>query len=289
MLLAFGAIYILWGTSYMGIVFALRGFPPALMSATRFVLSGLILLAVARLGGATVRPPPGSFPILCGIGVLLLVGNWAVVWSQQYVRSGIAALVWATSPLCMAAIGRAVSAEERLTPRGSAGLLLGLIGVGLLVWPKVSRGEWGDLRGEIVLVLGMVVWSLASVWVRYARIELTPFAAAGWQMLAGGLLLLLVAIVLGEPARFQWDVASLVAFGYLTIAGSCLGYGSYIWLLHHVPAPRVATFAYVNPVVAVLLGWAVLGEPMGIFVILGALIIVPSVILTVSSRRAAAG
>ncbi len=286
-MLAFGAIYILWGTTYMGIVLALRGIPPALMSGARFILAGLILLVVGRLGGAPLRPPAGSFPILWGIGVLLLIGNWAVVWSEQYIPSGVAALVWATSPLCIAALGRALSAGDRLGRRGAAGLALGLAGVGLLVWPKISRGDPGDLRGEIVLVLGMVVWSFASVWVKRASIALSPVVAAGWQMLAGGVVFFLVALVLGDPARFRWEPGSLLAFAYLTITGSCLGYGSYIWLLHHVSAPRVATFAYVNPVVAVFLGWAFLGESLGLFVILGTLVIIPAVILAVTPPKRA--
>ena len=287
LLLAFSAIYILWGTSYLAIILALRGIPPALMSGTRFILSGLILLAVSRLTGAIVRPSPGAIPALCGTGVFLLVGNWGVVWSEQYIPSGVAALVWATSPLCIAALGRALSAGDRLGRRGAAGLALGLAGVGLLVWPKISRGDPGDLRGEIVLVLGMVVWSFASVWVKRASIALSPVVAAGWQMLTGGVVFFLVALILGDPARFRWEPGSLLAFAYLTITGSCLGYGSYIWLLHHVSAPRVATFAYVNPVVAVFLGWAFLGESLGLFVILGTLVIIPAVILAVTPPKRA--
>jgi drug/metabolite transporter (DMT)-like permease len=283
--LAFGAIYILWGTSYLAIILALRGIPPALMSGTRFILSGVILLAVSRLTGATVRPSPRTIPALCGTGVFLLVGNWGVVWSEQYIPSGVAALVWATSPLCIAALSAAISRADRLSARGGAGLVLGLVGVGILVWPKVSRGVFGDLRGEAVLVVAMIVWSIASVWTQHARLDLPPFAAAGWQMLAGGIAFFLLALVLGEPASFRWEWQSLLAFGYLTVAGSCLGYGSYIWLLHHVAAARVATFAYVNPVVAVFLGWLILGEPIGPPVLLGTLIIVPAVILAVSGPR----
>ncbi len=285
LLLAFGAIYILWGTSYLAIILALRGIPPALMSGSRFILSGLILLAVSRLAGATVRPSPGAIPVLCGTGVFLLVGNWGVVWSEQYIPSGVAALVWATSPLCIAGLTAAISGGERLSARGGAGLVLGLLGVAILVWPKVSRGVFGDLRGEAVLVGAMIVWSIASVWAQHAKLDLPPFVAAGWQMLAGGIAFFLLALLLGEPARFRWERQSILAFGYLTVTGSCLGYGSYIWLLHHVAASRVATFAYVNPMVAVFLGWLVLGEPIGPSVLLGTLVIVPAVVLAVSGPR----
>ncbi len=285
LILAFGAIYILWGTSYMAIVVALRGIPPALMSGSRFILSGIILLAVSRLTGAMVRPSPRAATALCGIGVLLLVGNWGVVWSEQYIPSGVAALVWATSPLCIAGLTAAISGGERLSARGRAGLMLGLAGVGILVWPKVSRGVFGDLRGEAVLVGAMIVWSIASVWTQHAKLDLPPFAAAGWQLLSGGIFFFLLALLLGEPERFRWEGQSILAFGYLTVAGSCLGYGSYIWLLHHVSAARAATFAYVNPVVAVFLGWLVLGEPIGPSVLLGTLVIVPAVILAVSGPR----
>jgi drug/metabolite transporter (DMT)-like permease len=285
LLLAFGAIYILWGTSYLAIILALRGIPPAFMSASRFILSGLILLAISRLAGTTVWPSPRAVPALCGIGVLLLVGNWGVVWSEQYIPSGVAALVWATSPLCIAGVTAAVSGAERLSARGAAGLVLGLVGVGILVWPKVSRGVFGDLRGEAVLVVAMVVWSIASVWTQHARLDLPPFVAAGWQMLAGGIVFFILALLLGEAAQLRWEGQSILAFVYLTICGSCLGYGSYIWLLHHVSAARAATFAYVNPLVAVFLGWLILGEPMGPSVLLGTLIIVPAVILAVSSPR----
>jgi drug/metabolite transporter (DMT)-like permease len=124
------------------------------------------------------------------------------------------------------------------------------------------------------------------VWAKHATVSLAPFVAAGWQLLAGGVLFLLFAILQGEPARFRWEAESLLAFAYLTVVGSCLGYGSYLWLLYHVSAARAATFAYVNPVVAVLLGWLLLGEPLGAFVILGTLVIVPAVVLTIASRGA---
>jgi drug/metabolite transporter (DMT)-like permease len=183
----------------------------------------------------------------------------------------------------------AVSRAERLTPRTVAGLVLGLAGVALLAWPKLSRGAVGDLRGEVALVLAVLIWSVASVWAKHATVSLAPFVAAGWQLLAGGALFVFFALLLGEPARLRWDAASLLAFGYLTVVGSCLGYGSYLWLLHHVPAARAATFAYVNPVVAVVLGWLLLAEPLGLFVILGTLVIVSAVVLTIVSRKAPGG
>ena len=285
LVLAFFCIYVLWGTSYLGIRIALNGIPPALMSGARFVLAGLMLLAIGRACGSGLRPPRPALPTLAGIGALLVAGNWGVVWSEQYIASGVAALIFATAPLCIAALSAAVSSAERLTARAGAGLVLGLAGVAVLVWPKVSRGAVGDLRGEVALALAVLVWSLASVWAKHAALPLPPFVAAGWQLLAGGALFVLLAILLGEPARFHWERGSILAFCYLTISGSCLGYGSYLWLLHHVPAARAATFAYVNPVVAVLLGWLILGEPIGPSVVLGTLVIVPAVILAVSSPR----
>ena len=286
LILAFGAIYVLWGTSYLAIRVALNGIPPALMSGARFVLAGLMLLGIGAAGGGGFRPPRETLFTLAGIGGLLVAGNWGVVWSEQYVASGVAALIFATAPLCIAALSAAVSSAERLTARAGAGLALGLAGVAVLVWPKVSRGPVGDLRGEGALALAVLVWSVASVWAKHAALPLPPFVAAGWQLLAGGALFVLLAILLGEPARFRWEGPSVLAFCYLTVSGSCLGYGSYLWLLHHVPAARAATFAYVNPVVAVLLGWMLLAEPLGLFVILGTLVIVPAVFLTIASRKA---
>lgn len=289
LVLAFGAIYILWGTSYMAIRVALPGIPPALMSGSRFILAGLLLLGIARAGGSALRPRRNVLPILAGIGMLLVAGNWGVVWSEQYVTSGVAALIFATAPLCIAALSAGVSSAERFTARAAAGLVLGLAGVAILVWPKISRGAVGDLRGEVALVLAVIVWSVASVWAKHATLQLPPFVAAGWQLLAGGVGFFLVAVLLGEPWRARWQWASVLAFGYLTVCGSCLGYGSYLWLLHHVPAARAATFAYVNPVVAVLLGWLLLGEPLGFFVILGMLVIVPGVFLTIAPRSTPGG
>ena len=287
--LAFFCIYILWGTSYLGIRIALNGIPPALMSGARFVLAGLLLLGIGRAGGGGLRPPSGTGLPLVAIGWMLVAGNWGIVWAEQYTASGVAALIFATAPICIAAMSAAVSRAERLTPRTVAGLVLGLAGVALLAWPKLSRGAVGDLRGEVALVLAVLIWSVASVWAKHATVSLAPFVAAGWQLLAGGALFVFFALLLGEPARLRWDAASLLAFGYLTVVGSCLGYGSYLWLLHHVPAARAATFAYVNPVVAVVLGWLLLAEPLGLFVILGTLVIVSAVVLTIVSRKAPGG
>ena len=257
------------------------------MSGARFVLAGLLLLAIGRAGGSGLRVPPGTRFALVAIGWMLVAGNWGIVWAEQYVASGVAALIFATAPICIAMLSAAVSRAERLTARVAAGLVMGLAGVALLVWPKLSRGAVGDLRGEAALVLAVLIWSVASVWAKHATLDLPPFVAAGWQLLAGGALFILFAFLLGEPARLRWDGQSLLAFGYLTVVGSCLGYGSYLWLLHHVPAARVTTFAYVNPVVAVLLGWLLLGEPLGFYVILGTLVIVPAVVLTIAPGKAA--
>ena len=287
--LAFFAIYVIWGSSYLGIRVALDGVPPAFLSGTRFILAGLILLGVAWAGGGMLRPPPASRPTLAGTGVLLVAGNWGVVWSEQYVTSGVAALIFATAPLCIAILGAAVSSAERITARVGFGLVLGFAGVAILVWPKVSRGTFQDLRGELALLAAAMVWSVASVWTKHARLGLPPFVAAGWQMLAGGVFFFSVAILLGEPARARWEWAAGLALMYLIVGGACIGYGSYVWLLHHVPAARAATFAYVNPVVAVFLGWALLGEPLGFFVILGTLVIVPAVFLTIASRKTSGG
>ena len=287
--LAFFAVYIVWGSSYLGIRFAIEGIPPAFLSGLRFTVAGLVLLGIFKVGGKNVLPPPRALPKLIGIGSLLLVGNWGVGWAEQFVPSGLAAVVFATAPIWIAAMNAVISPAERLQPRAVVGLFLALGGVTILMWPKLSQGTFGGLRGEVALLVTAIVWSAASVWAKHAALPMPPFVAAAWQMFFGGAVFLASSVVSGEAARLYWTGTNVAAFIYLVAFGSCWGYGSFIWLLRNAPAVRVAAFAYVNPIVAVVLGWLLVGEPLGPFVILGTLAILPGVFLAVMAQYAAAG
>jgi drug/metabolite transporter (DMT)-like permease len=285
--LAFACIYLIWGSTYLAIRFAIETLPPLLMAGLRFVMAGSILYLIARLRGA---PPPqrrnwqGAFVVG---GLLLLCGNGGVVLAERRVASGLAALLVGGVPLYIALL-------EWLTPRGvrpgrrvTFGLVLGFAGIALLVAPGSFGGGHVDPIGALALIVGSFMWAAGSLYSRHAPLPESPLLGTAMEMLAGGTLLLVASAITGEMRRFDptaVSARSLVALAYLLVFGSLIGFTAYVWLLRVVPATRVATYAYVNPVVAVLLGWAVAGEPLAARTILAAGIIIAAVVLVTTSR-----
>ncbi len=288
-LAAYGALYVVWGSTYLAIHFAIGSLPPLLMASTRFLIAGSLLYAWMRLRGAPAPTPLHWRTALIVGGFLLLGGNGAVVWAEQSVPSGIAALFVAVLPLWMVLIGWAQNGH-RPTGRVLLGIALGLAGVAVLVGPDaLAGGGYVDPVGGLVLVLGSLCWALGSMYSRGAPQPTAPALGSATQMLAGGALLLVAGIVRGEPATFDpgaVTMTSLLALGYLIVAGSLIGFSAYLWLLRVEPPARVATYAFVNPVVAVFLGWALAGEPLALTTIVAATIIVASVALVVRGQPA---
>lgn len=267
LLAAFAAVYIVWGSTYLAIRFAVETLPPLLMAGVRFVIAGAILLLWSRVreraGGPTARD---WLTGLVSGALLLLGGNGAVVWAEQRVPSGIAALLVAIVPLWMVLLDWLRPGGRRPASPVFVGLGLGLVGLGLLVGPEAFQGGGPiDAVGAGVLVLGSLSWAVGSLYTQRAPKPSSPNRGSGAQMFAGGLCLLVVALATGEGAQLDLAHAStrsLLGFAYLVTFGSLVGFTAYVYLLAHTTAAKAATYAYVNPVVAVLLGWAFASEPV---------------------------
>lgn len=265
-ILGFATVYILWGSTYLGIRFAIESIPPFLMAGSRFLLSGFLLYAWARIRGAP-KPTRRHWAVAAIIGLLLpFIGNGAVVWSEQHVPSGMVSLLVATTPVWMVLVDWA--SPDGTRPGGPViiGVITGLAGLALLIGPsEILGGGRVDLLSATVLVVGSVCWAVGSVYSKHASQPSSPLLAIGMQMLAGGALLSLLSIAVGEPRHFDISRVSgksLFWFVYLFVFGSMIGYTTYIWLLSKAPPAKVATYAYVNPLVAIVLGNLAAGEPI---------------------------
>lgn len=261
---AFAAVYIIWGSTYLAILFAIQTMPPFLMAGTRFLLAGSLLAGWSVARGYR-RPTRMEWRAAAIVGALLLLGgNGAVVWAEQYVASGVVALLVAVTPGWMVLLAWLWQGARRPGRLTVAGLVIGFGGMVLLIGPAALRGAGSlHLGGVAVVMAGSLAWAVGSLYSRRAPLPPGPLYATGMQMLAGGALLCLAGTATGEfagldPASFS--TRSVLAWVYLTLFGAIVAYSAYVWLLRHVSPGRVATYAYVNPLVAVLLGWALAGE-----------------------------
>lgn len=282
---ALAAVYIIWGSTYLAIRFAVATLPPFLMAGTRFLVAGAILYAWRRsLGFARPTGRQWRAAFVVG-GLMLLGGNGGVVWAEQYVESGTAALIVATVPFWMVLL-------DWLRPGGSppragvwAGILVGLGGVTLLLGSPDAGSRY--VAGWAVLVLASIAWSAGSIYSRGASLP-APLLATGMQMLAGGALLLLAGLLAGEAGRVDpatVSARSILALVYLIVFGSLLGYSAYVWLLRVATPALASTYAYVNPAVAVFLGWLLAGERLTGRILLASAVIVGAVALITRGRR----
>lgn len=294
-LAAFAGLYVIWGSTYLAILFAIKSIPPLLMAGTRFLLAGAILYTIARLTGA-VRSTAMEWRTAAIVGAcLLLGGNGGVTLAEQYVPSGLAALLVATVPLYIALLSWLFGMSERPSALAAVGLAGGFLGVGVLLGPALHFSSDSESPhawiGMLILLCSSLIWSAGSLYSRKAKNAPSPFLAAGQQMLCGGGLMLVVGVVCGELRHFQpaqITMLSLGAFAYLVLIGGIIGYASYAFLLRHCEPAKVATYAYVNPIVAVLLGAAFAGEKLTMRTLVAAAMIIGSVaiVITANSRRA---
>lgn len=286
--LAFAAVYLVWGSTYLAIRFVIESIPPFFMASTRFLIAGGILYALTRLRGSE-RPSLIHWHSALVVGGLMLVGgHGAVVWAEQWLPSGLTSLLIATVPLWMVFID-SVRTKEKPTGRVSAGLLMGFAGTVLLVG---QAGEFGagqiDFLGSGIVVLGALFWASGSLYSRTARFPSSQLAATALEMLAGGGLLLAVSGLTGEFAKIDFANVSLLSLSswlYLIFFGSLVGFTSYIWLLKKVDAARVSTYAYVNPIVAMFLGWTLASEALTLQSGIAAAAILTSVILITTHHK----
>lgn len=283
--MAFAAVYLIWGSTYLTIRLAIDTLPPFLMAGSRFLIAGLILFAITwRRRGARERLTWRQWRSAFIIGAcLLLAGNGIVTWGEQYVHTGLASLIVATVPLWMALLAPLFGgAWVRRT--AAIGVAIGLAGVVLLLRPGgAAPTEWQTF----VVPLSPLLWACGSLYAQRAHVAKQAFTAIAMEMVAGGLLLGIVGLLFGEASHTHLNHvsgASLFAFIYLIVFGSLIAYSAYIWLLHHVSITAVSTYAYVNPLVAVVLGALVLGEAVTWLTAIAGLMIVAAVALILSSR-----
>ena len=280
---AFAAVYFVWGSTYLFIHFALEDFRPFLMAALRFLIAGTLLYAWARTHGSP-RPSASQWRdcIITG-ACFFLGGNGAVVWSQQRLPSGIAALLVAIVPLFVVLLDWIRPPHNRPRTIVMAGVLLGLAGLILLVGPATLRGEGRvDLLAAVVLACASLIWAFGALFVQRAQLPKSPLLTAAMQLLSGGLLLGFTSLLAGEPAQMDWTSISLrpiLSVLYLIFFGSILAFSAFGWLMRVAPASRVATYAYVNPVVALLLGWLFANEKLGPRTFSAAAVILAGVVL----------
>lgn len=279
---AWAAICVIWGTTYLAIKICLETIPPALMGGLRFMTAAGILIAALLSMGARL-PDRKQWPALAVVGILLLgIGNGAVILAEQWVPSGITAVVAATMPFWAVLIESLIPGSERLRPRHAAGLALGFAGILLLAWPEVRPSRMADSRfllGVGALQLGCIGWVLGSIYAKRQGITADPLAAAAMQMLFAGAFMLIVGTVGGEWSSLRFSARTLGALAYLVAAGSLIGFVAYIYALHHLPVSFVSLYAYINPIVAVALGTLLLSEPLTVRIVAAIAVIITGVSL----------
>lgn len=286
-ILAFGLVYLFWGSTYLGIDIAVQTIPPALMCGVRFSIAGVVMLAVCALTGRKVLYSPRQIVLAAVVGLLLLMGgNLTLSYAELTVSSGLAALIIAITPLWFLVLDSLLLGDHHISGRGKAGLLLGIVGLFILVWPQLQAGSLGrrELIASLSLIGGSFSWALGSVLSKRWQSGMDVFSATAWQVIAAGAGNFIFAVFDGDLSRVIWTRRSLGAVAYLVVCGSWIGYTAYIWLLKHVPTSKVSTYAYVNPVVAVFLGWLILHERVDRFILAGSAVVVLSVILVTSAK-----
>jgi len=291
-LLAFAVIYFVWGSTFLAIRVGVREVPPLVLASMRFFVAGAVLFLWLKIKG-TPSPSPREWLAASILAICIFVLDYGLLfWAEQRVPSGIAAVMLATIPVFMAISEIVFLRTQRLTPRLALALLVGIGGVAVLVSHSVGFGEAPiDRAGAIALVIAAISWSVASALTRKLPLPASKVMSSGSQMLAGGILLAVTAAVFGEFRGFHISAVSRgawFALAYLIVAGSIVGFTAYVWLIHHESPTKVGTYAYVNPVVAVIVGYFLGGETVGPRTVLGTLLVLVSVIVITTTRSAKA-
>lgn len=291
-LLAFAIIYFVWGSTFLAIRVGVQEVPPFLLAGMRFLVAGIVLYVWMRARG-TPSPSAREWSGASFLALLIFVFDYGLLfWAERRVPSGIAAVMMATIPAFMTLAEIVFLRTQRLTPRLGIALLVGMAGVAVLVGHTMSLGEAPvDTAGACALIFAAISWSVAASLSRKLPLPAAKAMSSGAQMLAGGVLLTLTAALLGEFRGFHAQAVSRgawLALAYLIVAGSIVGFTAYVWLLHHESPTKVGTYAYVNPVVAVLVGYFLGGEAIGLRTIAGTLLVLVSVVVITTTRKAAA-
>lgn len=287
-LLAFTCLYIFWGGTYTAARLGVVEMPAPVLAGTRLAVAGIVILLFCALTGKRLISSAWEMRRILILGVLLLfLGNVGLVWAQFYLPSGLCALLVAIVPVYVALIELMLPHGERLRLPGQIGLIMGFVGLGILAWPSAHRGLHGDrhqIIAIIVLLSGAFSFACGSIWSRLSNLTLNPFVCAGWEMLSASACNLMLATILHDWRIAHWNHNSLAAISYLIVFGSLIGFTCYSWLLSNVPVTKLATYAYVNPMVAVLLGALILRERLQGNEWIGMMIILTAVVLVTSSK-----
>jgi drug/metabolite transporter (DMT)-like permease len=279
-LVAYLIVCVFWGSTYLAIKVGVGELPPFLFAGLRFLVAGVLLLAIARALGDPLPRRAGDWRTLAIVGLFLLTGgNALVVWAEQYTTSGMASVFVVTVAIWTAFFDAIIpGGSGDLNWRVVAGLILGFLGTALLVGANPAEILKADLRGPAALTFASASWSLGSVYAKRHPTEVSPYVAASIQMIVGGAVVALVGTALGEWSSWHLSLKGFGAFAYLVVFGSILGYSAYAYALRHASATVVGTYAYVNPVIAVLLGWLLLAEPITARTIVAMILILVAVV-----------
>jgi drug/metabolite transporter (DMT)-like permease len=274
------AVCIIWGTTYLAIRIGVADFPPMLFAGFRWIIAGTIFITFLKVRGERMPVKSDLFPIAV-VGLLLLgFGNGLVVVGEQWVNSGLAALLVTTTPFWIVGMESLLPQGKKLNLLILTGIILGLAGVSL-----IFGSHWEDLfdpsylTGVLSILGAVVAWAAGSVYSKYKKLALSPLVNAAVQMLMAGVALILLGVILGEPSRLHFTENGTYALGYLILVGSIFGYGSYIYAISHLPLSLVSTYAYINPVIALLLGWLILDERLDFVIAIAAVVIIIGVLL----------
>ncbi len=286
---AFALVYVFWGSTYLGIGIAVEQIPPGIVCAARFLIAGTAMLAYCALTGRRIRFSARQLGHLAAVGILLLMGgNLTLAYAERIVPTGLAALLIAITPLWFLVLDSLLLGDHHISQRGKIGLAIGIAGVVVLIWPDLRHPNGlghRELWWSLALQLGSFSWALGSVLSKkWQTAASDPFSAIAWQVVFAGMANLIFALLIERHAIVTWTFRGVAAILYLVVCGSWIGYTAYIWLLQHVPTSKVSTYAYVNPVVAVFLGWLVLHERIDRYIVMGSAIIVASVVLVTSAK-----
>ena len=278
--IAWIAICIIWGTTYLFIRIGVETIPPMLFAGFRWIIAGVILITILRLSGKQF-PKKEDLIHIAIIGIALIgLGNGLVVVGEQYIESGLAALLITTVPFWMVGLESFLPKGPKLNWMVITGLIVGSLGVGLIFGGDLKYiFETKYLLGVLSILGAVVAWSLGSVYSKYKKVSVHPLMSASVQMLIAGTLQVLLGAVMGNFSELHFTQSGLISLSYLIVMGSIFGYGSYIYAIEHLPLSLVSTYAYVNPIIALVLGWIFLNEQLSVFTLLAAVVIIIGVVL----------
>jgi len=285
-LIAFGCVYFFWGSTYVAIRFGVEVLPPFVLGSVRYLIAGPLMLAICAARGMRLRQSWRDLGMLAAIGILMLgLGNMGLVWCEQYLSSGLAALLIAVIPVFVALFEAFLPNGEGLRTKGWIGIAVGFGGLVILVSPGLREGGHNSqLVGSAVAVFAAFAWTCGSILSRRAKVATSAFVAAAWEMTFAGVFNFMLMLATGGSYHVHWGAQAVWSVAWLVVFGSLVGYTAYIYLLDNVPVAKVSTYAYINPIVAVALGALLLGERMVPIEYAGMAAILVAVYLVTSSK-----